>query len=201
MLKKASNNTESSASIPKKSQSALFSIYTNHALSALERRGGRTGAVAEIAKRLTSAVRKFKRADTRLQQKKALKEIEDIEKHAGGPGSGTSENNTQSIGMPVSEYVTVGTRQGLVKNAPFFNHIVPLKHIKKVAQEKYVPSKVKSMIKGKGNILQKNIDVLQISPEEYHIIDGHHRYLAAQALGIKELPARVFLRRTEKSVD
>ena len=74
-----------------------------------------------------------------------------------------------------------------------------LKYVKKVAQNKYVPEKVKSIVKDKGRALQTPIDVLQVAPQEYHLIDGHHRYLAAIEMGIKELPARVFMRRKENN--
>ena len=185
--------------IHQRAGATVSSIYLNNALASIETKGGKTGMAAEVTRRLLSAVRKFKRADTRLQQKKAINEIKSIEKQAGGPGSGTSDNNTKKIGLPVSEYVTVGTRQGLTKNAPYITKVITLKYVKKVAQNKYVPEKVKSIVKDKGRALQTPIDVLQVAPQEYHLIDGHHRYLAAIEMGIKELPARVFMRRKENN--
>jgi len=112
-------------------------------------------------------------------------------KLAGGPGSGVSGSNTTVIGLPKSEYVSVGSRKALLDNMHYRKRTIPLSSIKAVAQEKCVPSKLQKFFDHPDWITNDPIDVLEVEDGVYHMIDGHHRYLAALGLGIKEIPARV----------
>jgi len=112
-------------------------------------------------------------------------------KVAGGPGSGVAGRNTAPIGMPHSPHVSVGTRKGILDNMHWTKKMVCLKDIKCVGQHKYVPKKLAKMVKEPEIVKELPIDVLQVGEHEYHVIDGHHRYLAAKELGLKEIPARV----------
>lgn len=117
-------------------------------------------------------------------------------KHAGGPGSGVTGKNTKPIGLPTSEYVSVGTRKALLDNMPFDVKEIPLDHIKKVGQENYVPKKLKKFIRNPA-LCDLPFDVLGVSDKEYHVIDGHHRFLACRHLGRKTVKVKVYRRRKD----
>lgn len=124
---------------------------------------------------------------------------EEIEKIAGGPGSGVSRNNTKEIkNMPHSEHVSVGTRKGILKNMPFTEEVIEISKITHVGQSKFVPSKLNKMIKNWKFLKDKPIEVLKVG-DEYHVIDGHHRYLAAKELREKTIKANVYVKREEKT--
>jgi hypothetical protein len=121
-----------------------------------------------------------------------VKNIENI-LGEGGPGSGVSYRNTAPIGMPISEFVTVASRKGVMKNMAYDEQDIPLDQIKAVAQQNYVPKKVEKMMLHRAKIMEKPIDVLYVpSDNGYHLMDGHHRYLVAQKLNMDSLPARVY---------
>ena len=44
----------------------------------------------------------------------------------------------------------------------------------------------------------KPIEVLKVG-DEYHVIDGHHRFLAAKKIGEKTIKANVYVKREEKT--
>jgi hypothetical protein len=119
-----------------------------------------------------------------------------LTKSAGGPGSGISSDNTMYIGLPLSEYVSVGTRKALLENMSFKEVVVPISKITKVAQEKFVPKKLNEMMENKREVLLKPIDLLKIN-NEYHVVDGHHRFLVALKTGAKNIKARVYERRND----
>lgn len=112
-------------------------------------------------------------------------------KIAGGPGSGVAGKNTKPIDMPHSPYTSVGSRKGILENMHWVKRMIPLKDIKCVGQHKYVPKKLAAMVKKPEIVKENPIDVLQVGEHEYHVVDGHHRYLAALKLGLKEIPARI----------
>lgn len=117
----------------------------------------------------------------------------------GGPGSGVKYRNTVPIDMPMSEYISVGTRKGLTQNSHWDEFEIPLNMITKVGQANYVPSKVNKMMQSRDLLRTKPIDVLWVRGDGYHLVDGHHRFLAAKALNIDALPARVF-QKAEKTM-
>lgn len=119
----------------------------------------------------------------------------------GGPGSG-GQYPTQKLKMPMSPYVSVGTRKGILKNMPFEIQDVDLSRITHVAQTKFVPFKVKRLCKNRDGITKKPVCLLYVPSEDcYHVMDGHHRFLAAQKLGIDQLPAKVWTRHEEPSAE
>ena len=123
-------------------------------------------------------------------------------KVAGGPGSGVSRNNTKEIkDMPQSDHVSVGTRTGLLRNMAYKEMSVRLSYITHVGQSKFVPSKLKKMVANWKEVKKNPIDLLKVSDHEYHVIDGHHRFLAAKQLGEKTINARVYEKRKEKTAD
>jgi len=119
----------------------------------------------------------------------------------GGPGSG-GQYPTQKIKMPLSPFISVGTRKGILKNMPFEIETVPLSKITHVAQRKFVPFKVKTLCKNPDGISKKPICLLKVPSEDaYHVMDGHHRYLAAMKKGMDSLDAKVWVKFEEPKVD
>ena len=120
-----------------------------------------------------------------------------IEKLAGGPGSGVKGYNTATLtGYPRSKYVSVGTRKALLENMPYQKEMIQVADINAVSQDKYVPAKLQKFLKDPSIITKDPIDVLR-APDELACVDGHHRLLAALQLGLQELPAKVYVRRSE----
>ena len=117
--------------------------------------------------------------------------IQGFLKVAGGPGSGTSRDNTARVGLPRSPYISVGTRKGLLDNAYFRIKEIPLSAIVAVHQDNYVPEKLKKFDEHPDWITNTPIDVLEVEDGKYHLVDGMHRYLAAKKHGLKTLKARV----------
>lgn len=118
----------------------------------------------------------------------------------GGPGSG-GQYLTRKFKMPMSPYISVGTRKGILKNMPFDLEDVPLAKITHVAQAKFVPQKVKNLCKNPDVITKYPVCLLKIPSQDcYHVMDGHHRFLAAQKLGIEKLPAKVWIKFEEEPV-
>lgn len=113
-------------------------------------------------------------------------------KIAGGPGSGVSGKNTKPIEMPHSPHVSVGTRQGILKNMHYVEREIPLKDITHAGQSKYVPKKLTNLLGKPEVVREKPIQVLQVGEHDFHVIDGHHRYLAAKKLGFKTIKACVY---------
>jgi len=114
-----------------------------------------------------------------------------FQKVSGGPGSGVKGYNTAHIGKyPKSPYVSVGTRKALLDNMDYHKEEVDLKDVSHVAQEKFVPDKLQFFLKNPDIVTGKPIDVLKVG-DEYHVVDGHHRFLAALVLGKQKLHANV----------
>lgn len=111
-------------------------------------------------------------------------------KYAGGPGSGVKGHNVATINLPKSDYVSVGTRKSLLDNMDYEEEDVPLDKITHVAQYNFVPDKLQKMLRNPEFINTKPIDLLKVK-EQYHVCDGHHRFLAAKSIGLKTIPARV----------
>lgn len=109
----------------------------------------------------------------------------------GGPGSGGGE--TKPIDMPHSPHISVGGRKGVLENMAYFEDVIPMEKITHVGQEKYVPEKLNRMMKNYDEVKDKPIDVLKVG-DEYHVIDGHHRFLAAKAKKADIIMANVRVR-------
>ena len=121
-----------------------------------------------------------------------------FKKFDGGPGSGGGE--TAEIIMPQSKYISVGTRKGLLQNVESTPQEIEMNSITHVGQEKYVPSKLKAMVENWDDVKFKPIAVLKVG-DEHHVIDGHHRYLAAKKMGEKTLNAEVYVRSRKDGAD
>jgi uncharacterized ParB-like nuclease family protein len=120
---------------------------------------------------------------------------EDSKLNEGGPGSGGANRPLRNMKMPLSPFISVGTRKGILQNMPFDLEDVPLNAITHVAQRRFVPSKVSSLVKNADVVSKKPVCLLKIPSENcYHVMDGHHRFLAAQKLGLETIPARVWVK-------
>jgi hypothetical protein len=120
------------------------------------------------------------------------------DKLAGGPGSGVGHDNTLSIGLPLSQYVSLHRRRAMMDMLADQSYVteIPLSEITAVSQEKYVPKKLGHFLNLKGEDLEqvkkKPIDVLQVGAHQYHVMDGHHRYLRSKLSGEKTIVVRVY---------
>jgi hypothetical protein len=123
-------------------------------------------------------------------------------KTAGGPGSGVTYHNTAPITeLPVSPVMTIGRRTEFMASHTPESATLPLSRITHVAQGKYVIQKLARFLADReGSWREMPIQVLQVG-DEYHLLDGHHRYLAACRLGIEELPAEVYAWEEEKEAE
>ena len=117
-----------------------------------------------------------------------------LSKSAGGPGSGVSKDNTKKIDMPMSEHISIGKRKKQTKGVSSKSDDIPLSKIKKVCQEKYVPKKKKKFVDNwdEWDLDDEPVDILKVSNDEYHVIDGHHKFLAAKELGKDKLKGNVY---------
>lgn len=122
-----------------------------------------------------------------------------LNKIAGGPGSGISGDNTKKIDMPLTEYITIMRRTKFMNShKPFAkDKKVSMSKIKYVGQEKYVPKKLQKFIdganKGETWMFEKPIDLTIDKEGNYHVLDGHHRFLVAKHFGKKFIKANVYL--------
>jgi hypothetical protein len=117
--------------------------------------------------------------------------LSSLEKYSGGPGSGVKEHNTAPIDYPQSKYVSVGTRKAMLDNMYYRKEIVPMESITAVGQKNFVPKKLKKFLDNPEIIEGKPVDLLRVGDNDYHVIDGHHRVLAAAVMGKTEISARV----------
>ncbi len=119
-------------------------------------------------------------------------------KTAGGPGSGVSRNNTDNIDfLDHSPLISIGKRKEFLDStSPLETKDIPLPNIRFKGQHKYVPEKLMRMImddiRGKTDLWSKPIKVIKDSNGDYHIVDGHHRYLAAIIRGREKIKAEVY---------
>jgi len=116
-------------------------------------------------------------------------------KLAGGPGSGVEQNNAKEIPiLESSPLVSIGHRERFMENHKPVKRCVevPTKNIKYKGQEKYVPKKLKKMIKIWDEVSDKPVDLIKDSKGDYHILDGHHRALAALVKKVPSMKANVY---------
>ena len=121
-----------------------------------------------------------------------------MDKISGGPGSGVQHDNTMEIGLPLSHYVSLHRRRAMMEMLADKAYVteIPLAEITAVSQEKYVPKKLGHLLNLQGQDLEevkkKPIDVLQVGPNEYHVMDGHHRYLRAKLSGDTTIVVKIY---------
>lgn len=119
-------------------------------------------------------------------------------KQAGGPGSGVSGDNTDSIDiMDHSSLISIGKRKDFLKHTePIETIQIPTHQIKYKGQYKYVPKKLMRMVmgamQGDTSLWERPVQLLKDSNNEYHIVDGHHRVLAAIILGRDMILAEIY---------
>ena len=118
-----------------------------------------------------------------------------LRKLAGGPGSGVSYDNTSNIeGLDLSPSVRIyGRTKVMEANPPSEEGVsVPLDRIKYVAQKRYVVAKLGRMLSQRDTDWLKNPIKLYFDGEHYHVMDGHHRFLAAKRKGYDAILADVW---------
>jgi hypothetical protein len=118
-----------------------------------------------------------------------------LDKVAGGPGSGDPDDNTVLIReLPLSKLISIGKRKEFMDGhkPTYTNYEVPLDKIKFVSQKKMVPKKVMRMLQNKEEVLDKPVDLLVDKNGNYHVMDGHHRYLVAHYDKRKTMKANVW---------
>ena len=119
-----------------------------------------------------------------------------LSKVAGGPGSGVTGTNTDVIDfLETSPLISIGKRSKFMsESSPVQKDVkVPVSKIKYKGQEKFVPKKLVRMIRNADEVLKKPVDLLLDDKGKYHIIDGHHRALAAIILKRDKLKANIWV--------
>jgi len=116
-------------------------------------------------------------------------------KAAGGPGSGVAHPNTDAIDfLETSPIISIGYRKKFME---FHNPIqkavkIQTDKIKYKGQEKMVPKKVIKMMRIWDEVKEKPVDVIRDKKGFYHILDGHHRCIAAILLKEPTVIANVY---------
>jgi len=126
--------------------------------------------------------------------KKKEEDKKKLTKKAGGPGSGKKEDNTMPItDLEQSDVIRIGGRKAIIDTQPCDTKIIKVSDLKYAAQDNYVPKKLNGVMEAmsKPDWVDKPIDVMEVNGE-YHVLDGHHRALAAIKLHRKEIPARIY---------
>lgn len=117
-------------------------------------------------------------------------------KTAGGPGSGVTGENTDEISfLQESPLISIGYRKKFMEeNSPVLNNTeVDVSRIRYKGQEKMVPKKLVRMMIKWDEVKDKPVDLIKDENGDYHIIDGHHRGLAAILLKEKTIKANVYV--------
>ncbi len=134
-------------------------------------------------------------SDKYLTKNAASYFLSGFNKTAGGPGSGVSHPNASTIDfLQTSPIMSIGYRQKFMDtHKPVSTSVkIPTNKIKYKGQEKMVPKKLVKMIKIWDKVKDKPIDVIVDSAGYYHILDGHHRALAAILTKVKTIVANVY---------
>ena len=115
-------------------------------------------------------------------------------KMAGGPGSGVEHNNTDEITrLEKSPKITIHRREKIkAQRDPDRKKEIQISSIDYAAQSKYNIEKLSWFLKNWPEWKDSRIDVA-LMDGEYHLMDGHHRYLAADRLQKESLPANVWI--------
>lgn len=169
----------------------------------MKRAGGSTGHVINHATTLSATDEINDNAidaDNNVQLKNHKKSnnshfLAGFNKAAGGPGSGVSHSNTDTIDfLETSPIISIGYRQKFMDtHKPSATSVkISTSKIKYKGQEKMVPKKLVKMMKIWEEIKDKPVDVIVDKEGHYHILDGHHRVLAAILTKVKTVFANVY---------
>jgi uncharacterized ParB-like nuclease family protein len=124
------------------------------------------------------------------------KKLPERVKTAGGPGSGVGRDNTAPIAeheLKQSDVIRIGKRKDLMSSLPCSLEDIAVNSVSHACQSNYVPSKLNGVMAAmeSGTLNDKPVDLLKVS-DSYHVLDGHHRVMAAKRLGKEKLKARVY---------
>lgn len=116
-------------------------------------------------------------------------------KSAGGPGSGVSGDNTMGISfLKSSPLMSIGYRKKFLElhkpTEP--NTLIDVSKIRYKSQEKMVPAKLVRIMENWEAVKDKPIDVIRDKAGDFHILDGHHRAIAAILLKVDKIRANVY---------
>lgn len=131
------------------------------------------------------------RRQRRRRRKTASKKKDKI---AGGPGSGVQYDNTSKIErLEQSPLITIHYRRN-IKNQrqPDRETTIQLDDIDYGAQTKYSIDKLSGLMDSFEDWKDEPIEIARVNGD-YHLLDGHHRFLAADRLGKSSLPAKVWI--------
>ena len=118
-------------------------------------------------------------------------------KMAGGPGSGTDQSSKKILSkfkeLGKSPIISIGTRAIFMKkNKPNkINSPILVSKIKFVGQDNYMPNKLEKFYND-PSLLRIPIDIIEDRNGDYHVMDGHHRFLAALSRGRRKLHANIY---------
>jgi hypothetical protein len=121
-------------------------------------------------------------------------------KTAGGPGSGVIGNNTSVLPfLETSPLISIGNKNRFLNDhTPIItNTPIDVSKIKYKGQEKIVPKKLVQILINWDKTKNNPIDVIKDQNGDYHVVDGHHRAIAARLLKEKEILANIYRDYTE----
>lgn len=117
-----------------------------------------------------------------------------FDKISGGPGSGKSRDSTDTIeALEKSPLITIHKRKEITSHrGPDRETDVSLDQIDYGAQTTYDIENLGWML---GHFEEWKNDPIQVArvDGDYHLMDGHHRFLAAKRLGEDTIPAKVWV--------
>jgi hypothetical protein len=124
----------------------------------------------------------------------SMNKTSDLSKNAGGPGSGVEHDNTAKImRLEKSPDITIHRREKIkAQREPDREKKVKISDIDYGAQSKYNIEKLGWFLDNWSEWKDSPIDVA-LMDGEYHLMDGHHRYLAADRLRKNTLPANIWI--------
>lgn len=132
--------------------------------------------------------------------------MNEMVKEAGGPGSGVTGDNTAEIDfLETSPLVSIGKRKKFMEHkTPVVTEDISVDNIKYKGQEKCVPRKLQKFLdaieSGEKWPLEKPIDVIQDDNKDYHLMDGHHRGIAAMLTDRDKIKANVYTANNSEKV-
>ncbi len=124
----------------------------------------------------------------------SMNKTSNLSKSAGGPGSGVEHDNTAKImRLKKSPDITIHRREKIkAQREPDREKEIKIGDIDYAAQSKYNIEKLGWFLDNWSEWKDSSIDVA-LMDGEYHLMDGHHRYLAADRLRKDTLPANIWI--------